>query len=301
MPFQPPSEEIDGSEWKSSTWRNTRNVDLGQSHALEQLCKTSSGGHCPIGAIALKPGLQYGFSQNSPGAYDRAQRERKADKVIAILNDAIGALDALDLLDIGCSTGLMTNLYARHFRSAIGTDIDLPALHFAAQNPEATNVSWSMMDSQRLGFPDCSFDVVTCTHIYEHVPDAQALMGEIHRVLKLGGVCFFSAGNRFSWMEPHYRLPLLSVVPKGIAHLYLRVLGRGDHYYETHRSLGGLKKLVRQFELEDYTFKVIADPVRYRAEDMLLPGSAKQTLAKSLAKWLYALVPTYLWVLRKTG
>jgi 2-polyprenyl-3-methyl-5-hydroxy-6-metoxy-1,4-benzoquinol methylase len=249
----------------------------------------------------LKTVLQYGFSENSPGAYDRAQRERKAAKVIAILSDAVGALDELDLLDIGCSTGLMTNLYARHFRTAIGTDIDLPALEFAVQNPETSNVSWSMMDSQRLGFPDDSFDVVTCTHIYEHVPDAQALMDEIHRVLKPGGVCFFSAGNRFSWMEPHYQLPLLSVVPKEIAHWYLRILGRGNHYYETHRSLGGLKKLVRRFELDDYTVKVIDDPGRYHADDMLPPGSSKQGLAKGLAKWLYALVPTYLWVLRKPG
>jgi 2-polyprenyl-3-methyl-5-hydroxy-6-metoxy-1,4-benzoquinol methylase len=247
----------------------------------------------------LRPALQYGFSQNSPGAYDRARRERKAAKVIAILNDAIGALEELDLLDIGCSTGLMTNLYARHVRTAIGTDIDLPALRFAVQNPEATNVSWSMMDSQRLGFPDDCFDVVTCTHIYEHVPDAQALMDEIHRVLKPGGICFFSAGNRFSLMEPHYRLPLLSVVPKGLAHWYLRILGRGTHYYETHRSLGGLKELVHRFELEDYTVRVILDPVRYHAEDMLPPASVKQAVAKGMARWLYALVPTYLWVLRK--
>jgi 2-polyprenyl-3-methyl-5-hydroxy-6-metoxy-1,4-benzoquinol methylase len=247
----------------------------------------------------LSAQLQYGFSQNSPGAYDRSRRERKAAKVIAILAEAMGPLQSLDLLDIGCSTGLMTNLYARHFRTAIGTDIDLPALRFAAQNVEVSNVAWSMMDSQRLGFPDGSFDVVTCTHIYEHVPDAQALMDEIYRVLKPGGVCFFSAGNRFSWMEPHYRLPLLSVVPKRLAHWYLRILGRGDHYYETHLSLGGLRKLVRRFNREDYTVKVITDPARYHAEDMLPPGSAKQTTAIGMARWLYALVPTYLWILRK--
>ena len=83
--------------------------------------------------------------------------------------------------------------------------------------------------------------------------------------------------------------------------MYLKVLGRGDHYYETHRSLGGLRKLVRQFELDDYTVKVIDDPVRYHAEDMLPPGSAKQAVAKGLARYSYALVPTYLWVLRKAG
>lgn len=249
----------------------------------------------------MKPALQYGFSRNSPGAFNRTGRARKAAKVIAILRDALGPLDGLDLLDIGCSTGMMTNEYARHFRSTIGTDIDFPALRFAAEDSAVANVSWSMMDSQRLGFPDSSFDVVTCTHIYEHVPDADALMEEIFRVLKPEGICFFSAGNRFSFMEPHYQLPLLSAVPKRIANWYLRILDRGDHYYETHRSLLGLRRLVRQFRLEDYTVKVISDPVRYHAEDMLPPGSIKQAVSIQVARWLYALVPTYLWVLRKTG
>lgn len=246
--------------------------------------------------------LQYGFAeQYGEAAFDRAQRERKAAKVLAILGDAVGRLEELDMLDVGCSTGYMTQLYARHFRWVLGTDIDSPAVAHAARSAgsNAHNLGWAIMDSQRLALPSRCLDVVACTHIYEHVPDAKQLMAEIHRVLRPGGVCFFSAGNRLSLMEPHYRLPLLSVLPKWVAHLYLRVLGRGHHYYETHLTYWGLKRLVSAFDLYDYTIEVVADPHRYHADDLVTPGSWKQTTARLALRWLYWACPTYLWVLRK--
>lgn len=244
--------------------------------------------------------LQYGFSSTyAEAAFSREGRERKARKVLAILADAVGDLAGKNLLDIGCSSGIMTRFFAGALLQVVGTDIDLPALRYANAGNSEGRVLWSAADSQSLPFRDASFDIVNCTHIYEHVPDADMLMAEIRRVLRPGGVCFFSAGNRLSVMEPHYRLPLLSVVPKSMAHRYLRLLGRGDYYYETHLTYWGLRRLVRGFNLEDYTLQVVRDPTRYFADDMIKPGSLKQRiviLALRLAMWV---CPTYLWVLRK--
>ncbi|MEI6414039.1 MAG: class I SAM-dependent methyltransferase [Pseudomonadota bacterium] len=243
--------------------------------------------------------LQLGFS--SYIAFDAQGRRQKGFKVLAILSDYLGDLDKLTLLDIGCSTGFMTALYAEHFRDVTGIDIDAPAVSHAAQhNTNVPNLHWLIQDSQCLGFRDAGFDVVICTHIYEHVPDAHRLMAEIHRVLKPGGVCFFSAGNRFSLMEPHYRLPLLSVIPKWLAHRYLALLGRGSHYYETHLSFVGLRKLVASFEVVDYTIRVVQEPVKFHAEDMIEPSSFKQRALLVFLKIFYGLCPTYLWVLKKT-
>lgn len=244
--------------------------------------------------------LQYGFAERcGDAAYNRIQREKKAAKVITILENAVGQLGSHSLLDIGCSTGFMTHYYARHFGRVVGTDIDLPALHHASELGEQPNLSWSLMDSQQLAFSDQSFDVVTCTHIYEHVPDADCLMSEIYRVLKPSGVCLFSAGNRLSLMEPHYRLPLLSVIPKPMAHVYLKLFRRGDFYYENHLSYWGLKRLVSAFLVDDYTLKVIEAPEKYHAEDVLIPGSRKQWIALAMLRTMYWLCPTYLWILRK--
>jgi SAM-dependent methyltransferase len=131
------------------------------------------------------------------------------------------------------------------------------------------------------------------------VPDAERLITEIERVLRPGGICFFSAGNRFSLIEPHYKLPLLSVVPKFVAHLYLRILGRGSRYHETHRSYWGLRRLVKKFELTDYTYRVVQNPEKYAADDMLTLGSIKHLFARVFVRVAYFLCPTYLWVLKK--
>ena len=90
-----------------------------------------------------------------------------------------------------------------------------------------------------LPFGDESFDIVICSHVYEHVPDPERMFDQIHRVLKPGGVCYFSAGNRLMWNEPHYDLPLLSVLPRPLAHLYIRLAGKADRYHEKHLTYWG--------------------------------------------------------------
>jgi 2-polyprenyl-3-methyl-5-hydroxy-6-metoxy-1,4-benzoquinol methylase len=247
-----------------------------------------------------KAELQFGFSTlYREAAFDAAARERKGRKALAILEDCLGDLSAFEALDVGCSTGFMTRLYAMSFKTVVGTDVDEPAVRFAARHHVLPNLFWTVQDSQQLGFRDESFDAITCTHIYEHVPDASRLMEEIYRLLKPGGACFFSAGNRLSLIEPHYRLPLLSVIPKWLAHKYLRLAGRGDHYYENHRSLTGLRRLASRFELIDYTLNVVRDPERFHAEDLVVAGSVRQRLILAILRTTYWLCPTYLWVLRK--
>src|SRR5690606_24205341 len=115
-------------------------------------------------------------------------------------------------------------------------------------------------------------------------------MAEIRRVLKPGGVCYFAASNRFMWNEPHHNLPLLSVVPRRLAHFYVRLFGKADHYHELHFSYWGLKRLVKDFEVVDYTRKVIEDPVRYKISYMIKPGSLKSGLARVFAKYVYFLM-----------
>ncbi len=249
-----------------------------------------------------KTNLQFEYSTYHTEMYDTERRKNKAKKTVSILSDYLGGLnqlESLSLLDIGCSTGIMTSEYASMFNNVKAIDIDEPAIKFAIQNNNMENVSYYLMDSMNTTFKDNNFDIITCTHIYEHVPDSQKLLNEIFRILKPGGICFFSAGNRLNLMEPHYRLPLLSIIPKPLAHLYLRFLKKGDFYYETHLTYLGLKKLVSKFDIIDYTIKVTNDPKKYHTQDILIPGSRKQKLAKIILKYFYFLSPTYLWVLKK--
>ncbi len=53
------------------------------------------------------------------------------------------------------------------------------------------------------------------------------------------------------------------------------------------------------FEVIDYTKRVVADPVKYCATDLVQPGSPRQKLALLLLEYAYWLFPGYIWVLCK--
>lgn len=247
---------------------------------------------------------QHDFSEIHPKTmFDEPGRLQKARKTVAIILDALQqeALDPLEtrLLDIGCSTGILTRHYSDFFGKVVGIDIDDGAVEWAGQNRAAENVSYQVGDSLELPFQTGEFDLVTCTHIYEHVPDAQRMLDEIHRVLRPGGYCFLAAENRLRVWDGHYDLPFVTVLPRPIANLYVRMMGRGQRRYETHRTLWGLKRLVRAFEITDYTRAVVRDPVGFEATDLIRPGSSQQKIANAILTVAYWAFPTYLWILRK--
>jgi len=47
-------------------------------------------------------------------------------------------------------------------------------------------------DVQRLTYGDASFDLVTSTEVFEHVPDDRRAFAEVHRVLRPGGLLVFT-------------------------------------------------------------------------------------------------------------
>lgn len=246
-------------------------------------------------------GYQENFSDSHRDVYfDSDGRARKAGKMLCILRDALGDdLSSLHALDIGCSTGAMALTLGEHFGQVTGIDIDRKAVEWAAGRPHPNHVDFRVGDAMQTGLAAESVDVVICSHVYEHVPDADRMMREIHRVLREGGVCFFAAENRLVVREGDYGLPFLSWLPKPMAHLYMRAAGKGSYYYEELRTYPGLKKMTREFVRVDYTRRVVANPELFSATEQIRPGSIKQRLALLLIDGAYWLVPTYLWLLRK--
>jgi len=232
--------------------------------------------------------------------YDEEGRQAKAGKIVAILKDYLGEIGQLSVLDVSCSTGIMSNHLSSHFQRVTGIDIDGAAVAFAKKNSIATNTEFHTMDALNTSFKNNSFDIVVCNQMYEHVPDAQALLDEIRRVLVPGGICYFGATNRLKVIETHYgRLPFLSYLTKPLANFYLRLLGRGRYYYENLHTCWTLKRLCNSYERIDYTIKVVAHPENFGITDMLISGSTPQRLALALLKYAYWLSPGYIWLLKK--
>lgn len=234
--------------------------------------------------------------------YDVQTRERKARTMVAVLGDFLGleALPRLSLLNVGGSAGIIDNYLSNHFSEVVGLDIDLPAVEFARSRFNKNGLTFVVGDALRIPCPEATFDVVVCSQVYEHVPDARVMLDEIYRVLKPGGTCYFAANNRLMWNEPHYNLPLLSVVPRWLAHIYIRVAGKASFYYEKHYTYWGLRSLVRRFDVHDYTLKIVQNPSAYSAGYMVKPGSYKSRIAVFVARYLKWLSPGYIWALQKT-
>ena len=242
------------------------------------------------------------FSETHAGEmYDLEARRLKAAKAVAILEDHLGEVGGLELLDVGCSNGMMTGFYGDRFKSVVGVDIDEPGIAYAKAHNTRANVRFELSDGMRTPLPDASVDVVTCTHVYEHVPDATRLMSEIERVLRPRGACLFIAGNRLVVMEADNHLPFLSMLPRPVANRYVRLMRRGDRYYEHTRTLWGLRDLTRRFTVHDYTLRVLREPDRFQATDMVRAGTAKQKVAIAMVRAAYWLSPTYVWLLEKKG
>jgi 2-polyprenyl-3-methyl-5-hydroxy-6-metoxy-1,4-benzoquinol methylase len=243
---------------------------------------------------------QFNYASVSSEMYNLTGRERKAKTMVAVLKDfSKKPLNELKLLNIGGSTGIIDNYLSDYFLSVLGIDIDSAAINYAKSNFQKPNLNFEIGDAVNLRFPDNSFDVVICSQVYEHVPSPELMISEIFRVLAPGGVCYFAATNRLMWNEPHYKLPLLSVIPRPLAHLYVRFFRIADHYHELHYTYWGLKKLVSHFLIHDYTQKVISNPVKFHVDYMISPKSLKAFAARHIAGKLPWFTPGYIWLLEK--
>lgn len=248
------------------------------------------------------PTYQKDLSRESPILLDETYKGPKIAKMLAVLAAAEIIKDDIKLplaLDIGCSAGFFTRSLSPYFTQVIGVDIDSHALPIAQENTMQDNVSFMFGDSQRLPLGDQSVDLVICNHVYEHVPSAEVLFEEIYRVLKPNAVCYLGAASRLTLIEPHYHLPFLSWLPKPLAHRYMRLAGKGQYYYECLRTLYGINRLVKSFRIEDFTLKVIEDPDRYRARDLMPEGSLIDKVPMGLWRLIYDYLPSYIFILRK--
>ena len=94
-------------------------------------------------------------------------------------------------------------------------------------------------------------------------------------------------------------MPFLSFLPKKVANVYIKIFTTHDEYYENLLSLRNLKILVSKFEVIDYTLKVIKNPTKYSADEMLKENTLKYFFYNIISKMFYFLIPTYIWILKK--
>ena len=233
------------------------------------------------------------FDGSSPLA-DVENRSQKAAKIRAVL-EAEGVLDRADvrILDIGCSFGHILKKLTPADGLGVGIDMDTNL------GSPSGNVTFVRGDAENLPFRDGTFDIVICNHVYEHTDDASALLAEIHRILHDDGACYFAGPNKFEVIEPHYRLPFLSWLPRPLADRYMRLAGKGDSYPEKPFSPPHIRRLLSEFRVISYTERILRDPARFAATDILPVASLKRRVALLVYRLLPFFFPGFVYVLRK--
>ena len=131
---------------------------------------------------------QLAYSEIMAKMLDEEARRKKAAKIVAVVRHALGVetLDGLRAVDVGCSAGFIADELALAGAATSGVDIDEPGLE-KARARFGERVDFRLARGEDLPFDDASVDVAVLNHIYEHVVDPEAVVADIHRVLRPGG------------------------------------------------------------------------------------------------------------------
>lgn len=121
---------------------------------------------------------------------------RKYARAVALMSEP----DVRDVLDVGCNRGSVEWLFHEMApgEAAVthveGVDVSTQAIA-RARALELPNCSFQAYDGDRLPFDDARFDLVVMIEVLEHVMDKNALLREIHRVLRPGGRLYLTTPN----------------------------------------------------------------------------------------------------------
>lgn len=108
-----------------------------------------------------------------------------------------------DVLDVGCGAGVEVVRFAKAGARVTGVDIAESAITLARANATQQGVEarLEVADGEHLPFPDASFDLVFAHGVVQYTGNDTAMVAEIHRVLRPGGLAIFQAYNRNSWLN----------------------------------------------------------------------------------------------------
>ena len=127
-----------------------------------------------------------------------------------------------DVLDLGCAGGFMAEAMAARGAKVTGIDPAELAIEAARRHAltEGLRISYDVGVGEALPYAEARFDAVVCVDVLEHVADLDAVLLEVARVLRPGGLFLFDTINR----NPIARFATIT-----IAENLLRLLPRGTH------------------------------------------------------------------------
>jgi SAM-dependent methyltransferase len=175
---------------------------------------------------------------------DLASRRWKGEKILRLLDLPVRET-AWRVLEVGTGSGGIAHYLATHpnVRCAV-TSVDVVDVRTIRDGYRFLQVTGT-----QLPFCDDDFDIVITNHVIEHVGDRDAQrahLRECARVLAPGGRGYLAVPNRWMLVEPHFRLPFLSWLPRRFRDAYVRATGKGAHYDCEPLTVGEIEGLLTE-------------------------------------------------------
>jgi len=157
-------------------------------------------------------------------------------------------LENLNILDVGCGGGILSESLAKLGANVTGIDLSPDAIetaknHAQTANPKL-NINYDLISIENFANNKNNlnkFDVITCMELLEHVPDPAAILFNIKKLLTPNGIVFLSTLNR------NPKSYLLAIVA---AEYILNWIPRGTHEYKKFIKPSEMAELLRQNNLK---------------------------------------------------
>jgi SAM-dependent methyltransferase len=144
-----------------------------------------------------------------------------AAEAAADLDRRYGPLAGQTVVDLGCGAGFYTDALRARGANVIPVDNDQAEMEMVGAAPEGALLA----DAADLPLEAASVDGAFCSNLLEHTPDADAVIREIERVLRLGGWGYISWTNWYSPWGGHDMTPYQFLGPRLGPRLYERLHG----------------------------------------------------------------------------
>lgn len=160
--------------------------------------------------VSQRWGLRYDRPPERMSDLDLQLRRENVCHLLDTVQQRSGKL--LRIIDVGCGCGNLFDGIHQEAVRLVGVDFVPEMLQAAARRH--TRASFLAADGSRLPFAGGSADVITCLGVLEYVPDPDAVLLELRRVLRPGGDLIVSFPNKGSALR---KLSKIEVSAEGAA------------------------------------------------------------------------------------
>jgi ubiquinone/menaquinone biosynthesis C-methylase UbiE len=100
------------------------------------------------------------------------------------------------VLELGGGTGYGTSLISQRVQSIVALDVEAETAAEASAQYENAKCMFQVYDGKNIPYDDDTFHAVIAFQVLEHIEDVRRIVGEVHRVLKQGGILLTTTPNR---------------------------------------------------------------------------------------------------------